>query len=97
MPLPPTWQHLLLRTDEVDDYGAKYEPVEEHDGLEASVAEEGADDAKDEVEGAHSGSVRVVGPNNFEVILQYWQYNIHHPRNEETNCKTLFVCLFVCP
>ena len=67
-----TWQHLLLCTDEVDDDGAKDEPVEEHDGLEASVAEEGADDAEDEVEGAHSGSVGVVGPNNFEVVLQCW-------------------------
>ena len=66
-----TWQDLLLCTDEVDNNGAEYEAVEEHDGLEASVAEEGADDAEDEVERAYSGSVRVVGPNNFEVVLQY--------------------------
>ena len=67
----PTWQDLLLCTDEVDNNGAKYEAVEEHDGLEASVAEEGADDAKDEIEGAYRGSVRVVGPNDFEVVLQF--------------------------
>ena len=67
----PTWQDLLLCTDEVDDDGAKYEAIEEHDGLEASVAEEGADDAEDEVEGAYSGSVWIVGPNNFEVVLKY--------------------------
>ena len=67
----PTWQDLLLCTDEVDNNGAKYEAIEEHDGLEASVAEEGADYAEDEVESAYGGSVRVVGPNNFEVVLQY--------------------------
>ena len=69
--LTPTWQHLLLCTDEVDDDGAKYEAVEEHDGLEASVAEESANDAKDEVERADGGSVRVVGANNFEVVLHH--------------------------
>lgn len=80
-----TWQHLLLCTDEVDDDGAKYEAIEEHDGLEASVAEEGADDAEDEVEGAYCGSVWIVGPNNFEVVLKYWEHlSIQHPRNEET-------------
>ena len=67
----PLWQDLLLGTDEVDNDGAKYEAVEEHDGLEASVAEEGTDDAKDEIEGAYRGSVRVVGPNDFEVVLQF--------------------------
>ena len=67
----PTWQDLLFGTDEVDNDGAKYEAVEEHDGLEASVAEEGTDDAEDEIEGAYRGSVRVVGPNDFEVVLQF--------------------------
>ena len=67
----PFWQDLLLCTDEIDNDGAEYEAVEEHDGLEASVAEEGADDAKDEIEGAYCGSVRVVGPNDFEVVLQF--------------------------
>ena len=66
-----TWQDFLLGTDEVDDDGAKDESVEEHDGLEASVAEESADDAKDEVERADGGSVRVVGANNFEVVLHH--------------------------
>ena len=66
-----TWQDFLLGTDEVDDDGAKDETVEEHDGLEASVAEESADDAKDEVERADGGSVRVVGANNFEVVLHH--------------------------
>ena len=60
-----TWQDFLLGADEVDNDGAKDESVEEHDGLEASVAEESADDAKDEVERADGGSVRVVGANNF--------------------------------
>ena len=66
-----TWQDFLLGADEVDNDGAKDESVEEHDGLEASVAEEGTDDAKDEIEGAYRGSVRVVGPNDFEVVLQF--------------------------
>ena len=66
-----TWQDFLLGADEVDNDGAKDESVEEHDGLEASVAEESADDAKDEVERADGGSVRVVGANNFEVVLHH--------------------------
>ena len=66
-----TWQDFLLGADEVDNDGAKDETVEEHDGLEASVAEESADDAKDEVERADGGSVRVVGANNFEVVLHH--------------------------
>ena len=66
-----TWQNFLLGADEVDNDGAKDETVEEHDGLEASVAEESADDAKDEVERADGGSVRVVGANNFEVVLHH--------------------------
>ena len=66
-----TWQDFLLGAYEVDDDGAKDETVEEHDGLEASVAEESADDAKDEVERADGGSVRVVGANNFEVVLHH--------------------------
>ena len=71
-----TWQDFLLGADEVDNDGAKDESVEEHDGLEASVAEESADDAKDEVERADGGSVRVVGANNFEVVL-------HHQTNAD--------------
>ena len=70
-PFSLTWQDFLLGADEVNDDGAKDESVEEHDGLEASVAEESADDAKDEVERADGGSVRVVGANNFEVVLHH--------------------------
>ena len=70
MPLPPTWQHLLLRTDEVDDNGAKYEPVEEHDGLEASVAEESAHDAKHKIKSTNSRGVGIIGTHNFQVFLK---------------------------
>ena len=69
-PGPGTWQHLLLCTDEVDDDGAKYEAIEEHDGLEASVAEEGAHHPEHEVERAHRGGVGVILPDDLHVLLQ---------------------------
>ena len=61
--------YLLLHTDEVDHDGAKDEPVEKHDRLEASVPEEGGHHAKHEVEGAHGGGVGVVLPDNLDMLL----------------------------
>ena len=65
-----TWQHFLLYTDEIDHNGAEDEPVQEHDGFEAAVPKECADNTEDKVDGADSGSVGVVLSDDFEVLLQ---------------------------
>ena len=65
-----TWQYFLLGADEVDDDGAEDESVEEHDRLEASVAEEGAHHPEHEVERAHRGGVGVILPDDLHVLLQ---------------------------
>ena len=66
----PLRQHLLLDTDQVDHDGAEDEAIEEHEGLEAAVAEEGADHAEHKVEGAHRGSVGIILADNLHVLLE---------------------------
>ena len=66
----PLGQHLLLDTDQVDHDGAKDEAVEKHEGLEAAVAEEGADRAEHKVEGAHRGGVGVILADYLHVLLR---------------------------
>ena len=65
-----TWQHFLLYTDEIDHDGTKDEPVQEHDSFEAPIPEECTNDAEDEVDGAHSGSVGIVLSYDLEMFLQ---------------------------
>ena len=69
----PLWQDLLLGTDEVDNNWSEDEAVEEHDGFEASVAEEGAHHPEHEVERAHRGGVGVILPDDLHVLLQIVQ------------------------
>ena len=71
-----TWQHFLLHTDQVDNNGAKDEPVQEHDSFEAAVAEERTDNAENKVDGANSGSVGVVLSYDLEVLLEEYFSNI---------------------
>ena len=66
----PLGQHLLLDADQVDHDGAKDEAVEEHQGLEAAVAEKGANHAEHKVEGAHRGSVGVILSDNLDMLLK---------------------------
>ena len=65
----PLWQHLLLHADQVDHDGPEDEPVQKHDRFETSIPEEGAHHSEHEVEGAHGGGVRVVLPDNADMLL----------------------------
>ena len=70
----PLGQHLLLDADQVDNDGAENEAVEEHQRLEAAVAEEGAHHAEHKVEGAHRGGVGVILSDNLNVLLESFTY-----------------------
>ena len=70
----PLGQHLLLDADQVDNDGAEDEAVEEHQRLEAAIAEEGAHHAEHKVEGAHRGGVGVILSDNLNVLLESLTY-----------------------
>ena len=81
----PLGQHLLLDADQVDHDGAKDEAVEEHQGLEAAVAEKGANHAEHKVEGAHRGSVGVILSDNLDMLLKTFCILKSFPRQAQPN------------